>query len=134
MPRGNASDAARGRDPWAFRGLARAAAKGARWPHGAAPRRRWRGWAGALLGLLLLGSLPWRRLTLSPSVPRGLYRLHRVPAAVTYGQLGLVDVPEALRPWWPRRTPLLKPVVGLHGDVLTVHEGHFYVNARDSAP
>ena len=37
MPRGNASDAARVRDPWAWRGLARAAAKGARGPTG---RRR----------------------------------------------------------------------------------------------
>ena len=56
------------------------------------------------------------------------------PAAVTYGQLVLVDVPEALRPWWPRRTPLLKPVAGLPGDILTVRDGHFYVNARDYGP
>ena len=98
------------------------------------PSRRCARGEGALLGLLLLGRLPWLRLTLSPSVPRGLYRLHRVPAAVTYGQLVLLDVPAALRPWWPRRTPLLKRVVGLHGDVLTVHEGHFYVNAVDYGP
>ena len=97
-------------------------------------RRPWRVWAGALLGLLLLGSLPWLRLTLSPSVPQGLYRLHRVPAAVTYGQLVLLDVPAALRPWWPRRTPLLKPVAGLPGDVLGVHDGRFYVNDLEYGP
>lgn len=85
----------------------------------------------ALLVLVALASLPWLRLNLSSSVPRGLYRLHAVPTSLTYGQLVLVEVPEALRPWWPRSTPLLKPVAGIPGDVLTVADGHFYVNDRD---
>ena len=78
------------------------------------------GWAGVVGLGIMLGSLPWVRLNISASVPRGFYRLHRVPATLTYGQLMLVDVPEALRLWWSRRTPLLKPVAGLPGDILTV--------------
>ena len=82
----------------------------------------------------MLGSLLWFRLHLSSSVPRGLYRLHRVPPVVTYGQLMLVQVPEVLRPWWPRRTPLLKPAAGPPGDVLTVAKSHFDVNGQDYGP
>ena len=87
-----------------------------------------------LLCLLGIGSLPWVRLNLSPSVPLGLYCLHRVPDTLTYGQLVLVDAPAALAPWWPRRTPLLKPIAGLPGDVLMIRDGHFFVNARDYGP
>jgi conjugative transfer signal peptidase TraF len=84
--------------------------------------------------LLLVCSLPWVRLNLSASVPRGLYRLHQVPTTLTYGQLVMVDVPAAFRPWWPRRMPLLKPVAGLPGDVLTIQDGHFYINSQDYGP
>jgi type IV secretory pathway protease TraF len=87
-----------------------------------------------LLCLLCVCSLPWVCLNISPSVPLGLYRLHHVPDTLTYGQLMLIDVPIALAPWWPRKTPLLKPVAGLPGDVLTIREGHFYINATDCGP
>ena len=92
------------------------------------------GWAGVVGLGIMLGSLPWVRLNISASVSRGFHRLHRVPAPLTYGQLMLVDVPGALRPWWPRRTPLLKPVAGPPGDVLTIRDNHFYVNERDYGP
>ena len=95
---------------------------------------RWLPLGTLLCVVLLLASLPWLRLNLSPSVPLGFYRLHQVPASLTYGQLVLVDVPETLRPWWPRRMPLLKPVAGLPGDVLDVWQGHFYINAVDYGP
>jgi type IV secretory pathway protease TraF len=87
-----------------------------------------------LLLLLFPALLFVVRLNVSPSVPRGLYCLHRVPATVTYGQLVLLEVPPSLTLWWPHAIPLLKPVVGLPGDVLTVVEAHFYVNTIDYGP
>ena len=81
-----------------------------------------------------VASLPWVRLNLSSSLPRGLYRLHAVPATVTRGMLVVVSAPPAIRPWYTAWAPLLKPVAGVAGDVLTIHDDHFYINETDYGP
>ena len=84
--------------------------------------------------LILLGvaSLPWVRLNLSPSLPRGLYRLQPVPPTLIRGMLVLVEAPPVLRPWYRAWAPLLKPVAGVAGDLLTIHhDQHFYINDLD---
>ncbi len=88
--------------------------------------------AGGLVLLFLC--LPWIRLNLSASMPLGLYRLHRVSEPLRYGQAVLLDIPEALRPWWPSRMALLKPVAGLPGDVLIIVQQRFYINGDDYGP
>ena len=93
--------------------------------------------AAGLCGTVLLGSLvllPWVRLNLSSSLPRGLYRLHAVPATVVRGTLVVVPAPAIIRPWYTALAPLLKPVAGVAGDLLTIHDDHFYVNATDYGP
>ena len=63
----------------------------------APPARRVRGRRSSLvLGVLVLTavvSTRWVRLNLSPSVPRGLYRLAAVPAEVARGTLVVLPCP-----------------------------------------
>ena len=84
--------------------------------------------------LLLVGSTRLVRLNISASVPYGLYALHAVPQTLRRGQLVLVPVPASMmvfHPWW---LPLLKPVAGLPGDILTIQDQHFYINGEDFGP
>ena len=84
--------------------------------------------------LLLVGSARLVRLNISASVPYGLYALHAVPQTLRRGQLVLVPVPASMmvfHPWW---LPLLKPVAGLPGDMLTMQGQHFYINDEDFGP
>ena len=90
--------------------------------------------AATVLVGLGVASLPWVRLNLSSSLPRGLYRLHAVPATISRGMLVVVAVPAALRPWYTARAPLLKPVAGVAGDMLTIQDDHLYVNEQDYGP
>ena len=87
--------------------------------------------AATLLVGVGVASLPWVRLNLSSSLPRGLYRLHAVPATVVRGTLVVVPAPAAIRPWYTALAPLLKPVAGVAGDVLTIQDAHFYINETD---
>lgn len=88
---------------------------------------------GSVLLVLLL-STRVVRLNISPSVPYGLYQLHAVPGQLGYGQLVVAHVPPSISPWHPFWIPLLKPVAGLQGDILTVQEGRFYINGEDFGP
>ena len=74
------------------------------------------------------------RINMSPSVPIGFYMLHAVPPTLTVGELVLVPVPEPFFPfahWW---IPLLKPVAGLPGALLTIVEDRFYIDGKDFGP
>ena len=90
--------------------------------------------AATLLVGVGVASLPWVRLNLSSSLPRGLYRLHAVPASVERGTLVVVPAPAIIRPWITALAPLLKPVAGVAGDVLTIQNDQFYVNDMDYGP
>ena len=87
--------------------------------------------AATLLVGVGVASLPWVRLNLSSSLPRGLYRLHAVPPVLTRDMLVLVPAPSLMQAWYTARAPLLKPVAGVAGDMLTIHADRFYVNATD---
>ena len=91
-------------------------------------------WLPCSLLCLGVASLPWVRLNLSSSLPRGLYRLHAVPATVARGTFVVVPAPAAIRPWVTALAPLLKPVAGVAGDMLTIHDDQFYVNDQAYGP
>jgi type IV secretory pathway protease TraF len=90
-----------------------------------------------VLGGLVLAavvSTRWIRLNLSPSVPRGVYRLAPVPAALTHGHLVVLPVPVSLRPWQRRWVPLLKPVAAVAGETVCHLQHTLYVHGVDFGP
>ena len=87
-----------------------------------------------VLGVLVCAavvSTRWVRLNLSPSVPRGLYRLTAVREPLARGTLVVLPVPASVQPfhaWW---VPLLKPVAAVAGDGVCVYEQHLWINGLD---
>jgi type IV secretory pathway protease TraF len=61
---------------------------------------------------LLTVSLTSVRLNISPSLPRGLYRLHPIVHPLTRGILVIVQVPG----WSARTRPFLKPIAAVAGE------------------
>jgi len=71
-------------------------------PGGRPPRR------SLVFGVLVLAavvSTRWVRLNLSPSVPRGVYRLAAVSPPLARGTLVVLPVPRAVRRWHSRWQP-----------------------------
>jgi conjugative transfer signal peptidase TraF len=73
---------------------------------------------------LLTVSFAYVRLNISPSLPRGLYRINSVARPLTRGLLVIVQVPG----WSARTRPFLKPVAAVAGewvcrvgDALVIH-------------
>jgi conjugative transfer signal peptidase TraF len=85
--------------------------------------------------MLLMGcSLFWLRLNVSPSVPLGLYRLHRVPDHLDRGMLVVVPVPTSVQAWQSRWLPLLKPIAGLPGEVMCIDDEGLWINGHWYGP
>jgi type IV secretory pathway protease TraF len=84
--------------------------------HGARRTRRRLVLGGLVLAAVL--STRWVRLNLSPSVPRGVYRLAAVSPPLARGTLVVLPVPAAVRPWQSAWVPLLKPVAAVAGEVV----------------
>jgi type IV secretory pathway protease TraF len=94
-------------------------------------------WRSLVLGGLVLAavlSTRWVRLNLSPSVPRGLYRLAPVRQPLRPGHLVVLPVPPRLRPWHPGWVPLLKPIAGLAHDVVCHRDHTLFVKSVDFGP
>jgi len=78
----------------------------------------------ALTAIFRLFPLPFV-LTLSASMPRGLYRIVSAPC-LRYGMLVLFVLPPETaaelqdREWLKKETPLIKPVAALPGDVVCI--------------
>jgi conjugative transfer signal peptidase TraF len=105
-------------------------------PRWRAPRAR-RTRSSLVLGGLVLAavlSTRWYRLNLSPSVPRGVYRLAPLAPPLARGTLVVLPVPAAVRPWHSRWVPLLKPVAAVAGDTVCVGEEGLWVDGRWYGP
>jgi conjugative transfer signal peptidase TraF len=90
-----------------------------------------------VLGGLVLAavvSTRWVRVNLSPSVPRGVYRLAAVAPPLARGTLVVLPVPAGVRAWQPRGVPLLKPVAAVAGDVVCVGADGLWVEGRWYGP
>ena len=79
-------------------------------------------------------STRWCRLNLSPSVPRGVYRLAAVSPPLARGMLVVLPVPAAVRPWHSRWEPLLKPVAAVGGDVVCIWDEGLWVEGQWYGP
>jgi conjugative transfer signal peptidase TraF len=103
-------------------------------PGGRVPRARGPR-SSLVLGVLVLAavvSTRWVRLNLSPSVPVGVYRLARLAPPLARGTLVLLPVPASVQAWV--HVPLLKPVVGVAGDLACTRGDTFDVNGEDYGP
>lgn len=96
------------------------------------------GWRMILWGSVVVVCLSayWSglRLNLSPSLPRGVYRLTAVPPVCTHHQLVTIPVPPSVRSfvaWW---VPILKPVAGVPGDVVCYEDGRLTIQGDDYGP
>lgn len=100
--------------------------------HGARRRR-----SSVVLGGLVLAavlSTRWVRVNLSPSVPRGVYRLAAVREPLTRGTLVVVPVPPSVQGFWSSWVPLLKPIAGLPGDQACVLEETLWIQNVSYGP
>jgi type IV secretory pathway protease TraF len=94
-------------------------------------------WSSLVLGGLVLAavvSTRWVRLNLSPSVPRGVYRLASISPPLARGTLVVLPVPAAVRPWHSRWAPLLKPVAAVAGDEVCTWEAGLWVQGQWYGP
>ena len=89
-----------------------------------------------LCGLLVaaLVGTGWSRLTISPRVPYGLYRLTAVPSPLLRGTFVLVPVPQTMQGVWSAWLPLLKPVAAVAGEMVCVREGALWVGQQWYGP
>jgi conjugative transfer signal peptidase TraF len=88
-----------------------------------------------LIGLLVFGlGLHRVRVNLTPSLPRGLYRLHPVTDSLSRGSLVIIPVPASIRPFHSRWLPLLKPVAGLAGDLVCRRQDTLVINGESFGP
>lgn len=75
-------------------------------------------------------------LNLTPSVPRGLYRLRAPTQPLTLGQLVVFPAPAPVasllvtRGWLPPQVPLLKPLAALPGDTVCGTDDGLVINQR----
>jgi type IV secretory pathway protease TraF len=79
---------------------------------------------------LLTVSLAYVRLNTSPSLPRGLYRLHPIARPLPRGTLVIVQVPG----WSARTRPFLKPVVAVAGEWVCCVRPALVIDQRDYGP
>jgi len=91
------------------------------------PRRIWRRVVAsrssrvfAALAVLAVGALPWVRVNVTSSAPRGLWRLLAVPAVVEKGMWVTMPAPASVKTWAPHWSPLLKPVAAVAGEQVCV--------------
>jgi len=90
-----------------------------------------------VLGGLVLAavvSTRWYRLNLSPSVPRGVYRLAAVSTPLARGTLVVLPVPAGVRPWHTTWVPLLKPVAAIGGDVVCLWDEGVWIEGQWYGP
>ena len=100
-------------------------------PGGRPPR------SSLVLGVLVLAavvSTRWVRLNLSPSVPRGVYRLAAVSPPLARGTLVVLPVPRAVRHWDSRWQPLLKPIAALAGDLVCAQADGLWIAGQAYGP
>ena len=83
---------------------------------------------GAVLAVCLL---PWYRLNLTASAPRGVWVLRRIPAVVERGMWVMLPVPRLAQPWITGWSPLLKPVAAVAGEQVCVQEGTLWIRGRN---
>jgi type IV secretory pathway protease TraF len=82
----------------------------------------------AALALLLLAALPWYRLNLTASAPRGVWRLTRLPPVIERGMWVILPVPASVRSLVPKRyQTLLKQVAAVEGDLLCVEDNILWI-------
>lgn len=96
-----------------------------------------RTWSSLVLGVLVLAavvSTRWVRLNLSPSVPRGVYRLTAVREPLARGTLVVLPVPPAVQAWHRRWRPLLKPVAALAGETVCVAGQTLWIHGQSYGP
>jgi signal peptidase I len=94
---------------------------------------------------LTVPALAHFRLNVSPSVPLGVYRVHRVPDGLERGMLVLVPVPDPWKmiafargwvhePWWPDRATLLKPIGAVASDRVCRERDTLWINGEGYGP
>jgi type IV secretory pathway protease TraF len=81
----------------------------------------------AVCALVVVGSLPWVKLNLTASAPRGVWAVHPVPPVVERGMWVTLAVPEAVRAFAPRWTTLLKYVAAVEDDVVCVSDRTLWI-------
>jgi conjugative transfer signal peptidase TraF len=84
----------------------------------------------AALALLMVCALPWYRVNVTSSAPRGLWRLLAVPAVVEKGMWVTLPAPASVKTWAPHWAHLLKPVAAVAGDQVCVAKDTLWIRGQ----
>ena len=88
----------------------------------------------AVVALVLLGALPWYRLNVTASAPRGVWLRAAVPAVVERGMWVTLPAPASVKPWAPSWAHLLKQVAAVAGDQVCVSKQTLLIRGRSYGP
>ena len=80
--------------------------------------------------LVVVCTLPWWRLNLTASAPRGLWLRWSVPPVVERGMWVTLPAPASIQPWYPSWAPLLKPVAAVAGEQVCVREETLWIRQQ----
>ena len=84
----------------------------------------------AVVALLMVCALPWYRVNVTSSAPRGLWRLLAVPAVVEKGMWVTLPAPASVKTWAPHWAHLLKPVAAVAGDQVCVAKDTLWIRGQ----
>jgi conjugative transfer signal peptidase TraF len=91
----------------------------------------WSTKTAVIFALLATCSLPWIKLNLTSSAPRGVWLRHGIPAVIPHGTWVIIPTPAAVKAWAPQvglwSIPLLKPVAAVAGESVCVDGGLLWI-------
>lgn len=83
-----------------------------------------------LVALLAVGMLPWYRINVTSSAPRGVWRMLAVPAVVEKGMWVTLPAPASVKAWAPHWANLLKPVAAVAGEPVCVTRDTLWIRGE----
>jgi conjugative transfer signal peptidase TraF len=83
-----------------------------------------------LVALLAVGALPWYRVNVTSSAPRGVWRMLAVPAVVEKGMWVTLPAPASVKAWAPHWANLLKPVAAVAGEQVCVARETLWIRGQ----
>jgi conjugative transfer signal peptidase TraF len=83
-----------------------------------------------LAALLAVGALPWYRVNVTSSAPRGVWRMLAVPPVVEKGMWVTLPAPASVKAWAPHWANLLKPVAAVAGEPVCVTRDTLWIRGE----
>jgi len=83
-----------------------------------------------LVAVLAVCALPWYRVNVTSSAPRGVWRMLAVPPVVEKGMWVTLPAPASVKIWAPHWASLLKPVAAVAGEQVCVSRETLWIRGQ----